>query len=465
MKLLLLVSLLGVLSLFFTSSAASKSSACGWRGVCRPALTKCKQTAFGRCTSGYKCCKIDKDLSRGKAPTTRRQCRTKRKCSSEGGLCKNPLSDPCMGLPVESLCKGASCSCCIEGGGRSTCPSKPSCRLKGGICVDSENSEWCSNAIVYKGGCKGKQCVCCLPKENKCLCGTAYIPVTTVIVPVPTTPHAATTKDMNVILVPQFPHFPIKPKPQPGKPKPQPGKPKALRASTHTNKFPWLAGIKKRPSNSYNCTGSIINTLFVITSASCVNGLRPKDIQLGVGDFNQRSREDAVPGLTRTARVKSVFVHEQFSDTTLENNIALLLLRKPLDLISYNEVKPVCLPTTDDDDYSGDAGVLAGWGVSTDSSTSNGFRELDVSILDQDCNGATSVGGAAVNSQTVCTSGRGVGSRIAGTGDPLTVEKDGRHILVGVLSAVDTEQDIHTRTSKYIEWIMETIGSDGSFCG
>jgi len=248
-----------------------------------------------------------------------------------------------------------------------------------------------------------------------------------------------------------------------------------------SHKYPWLVGIYIVESDdtlNYTCGGAIINSLYVVTSAQCLEGVsKPKKVKVRVADFDHNSEEDDIPGVTDTVAVKQYFVHEDFTNELLGNDIALLQLKKPLDLISHDEIKPVCLPVDGDEDAEGEEVVLVGRGT-TDADEPLNFegtpQEVTLSIFDSDCNGYPAEVGLTVTDTMLCAGleAGGKDSCFRDEGSPLTVvSDDGRHILVGLVSfgpadcgAEDTA-GFYTRITQFIDWIFDTIDGNGSFCG
>lgn len=78
-------------------------------------------------------------------------------------------------------------------------------------------------------------------------------------------------------------------------------------------------------------------------------------------------------------RVQKIHQHENFNVITFDNDIAIIELDREM---SYGPaVQPVCLPSGDEDDFSGSVGIIAGWGrLGEKKQTSPVLRTLSVPV-------------------------------------------------------------------------------------
>ncbi|KMZ06414.1 coagulation factor IX [Drosophila simulans] len=96
---------------------------------------------------------------------------------------------------------------------------------------------------------------------------------------------------------------------------------------------PWMAFIS---SPTKNCSGSLINKQFVITTASCVFDQRESTVFLGMFDNLPENRKTYVKHT-----VLSVYTHKLYNKQTFEHDVALLLLDGP---VTYKKsIRPVCI--------------------------------------------------------------------------------------------------------------------------
>ncbi|KAK7077919.1 hypothetical protein SK128_028619, partial [Halocaridina rubra] len=343
------------------------------------------------------------------------------------------------------------------------CRSTPKCKFQGGICVSKrKSSSYCEGQTIDRKGCKGKKCVCCIPESKSCLCGIEN--------EAPPTTSTSAPKTTN----------PTTPPPNPWKPwKPKSAVKERITGGVDVmprSKYPWVVGLSVKGFNvsdyKYFCIGAIINTRYILTTASCLLILPPGDIEVGVADYDQTTTSDDLPGITQMAAVSKVISNPDYNGD--ENDIALLQLENPLDLISHKEIKPVCLPQDDTDDFAGDTGVIAGWGNSNFTvlfNLSKTPREVDLEILPTNCNGIGQIGSIPITDNLLCAGlEKDKAPCVWDFGGPLTVKKNGRHVLAGMFAIYNNCGSTnlpagYTRVSKYLDWITKNIGSEGDFCG
>ncbi|XP_076630694.1 trypsin-2 isoform X1 [Colletes latitarsis] len=122
--------------------------------------------------------------------------------------------------------------------------------------------------------------------------------------------------------------------------------------------FPYQVSLRRSYNSRHFCGGSLIDEYYVLTAAHCMymNGGRilPWTITVVAGEL-QLSKETAT-GQSRG--VDEIFVHSEFDETTLQNDIALLVLKVPFKLTQ--EVMPVQLATNEVE--PGTICQVSGWG-------------------------------------------------------------------------------------------------------
>ncbi|XP_036235695.1 serine protease 55 [Molothrus ater] len=103
--------------------------------------------------------------------------------------------------------------------------------------------------------------------------------------------------------------------------------------------FPWHVSIQTR--GKHICGGTIISALWILTAAHCFADELPPDLTVAVGGVNlSLPLEECNPD--------SLILHEEFNRTSLQNDIALILLSSPIEFST--EKIPVCLPFVCDRD-------------------------------------------------------------------------------------------------------------------
>lgn len=397
-------------------------------GKCKVSTTLRCERLPSKCTTGKYCCK--------KEPTMRLKRKNKHKnkkekeynnsnslCSTSGGVCQNKSEDFCNKFSIPEFCPGNKSTCCLEDD--SSCKIKPSCRLRGGICLRGSKSQFNSRKIL-QNGCSSKQCHCYIPATD-CRCGG--------------------TNRLKVI---------------------------GGKEVSPYNKYPWLVGLKRKGTRAYTCGATIINNLYVVTAAHCVYGhlkqIPAEEFLVVLADHDYKSTEDDVLGVTRKVAVDKIIVHFNYDDSLPYNDIALLRLAEPLSFRGINEVGVICLPTSRGRKYSRKKGVALGWGV-TDLDTfkfSSFAKEIRLPILNVNCNGLK-VGGQRITQKMLCAGGHeGKDTCVGDSGGPLAIMEGGHHILVGITSfgskcGLKGVPAVYTRVSEYLDWVVQNT-RDALYC-
>uniref|UniRef100_A0A8C3R2J7 Serine protease 55 n=1 Tax=Cyanoderma ruficeps TaxID=181631 RepID=A0A8C3R2J7_9PASS len=103
--------------------------------------------------------------------------------------------------------------------------------------------------------------------------------------------------------------------------------------------FPWLVSIQSH--GKHICGGTIISALWILTAAHCFADQLPADLTVAVGGVDPSlPLEEHSPD--------SLILHEEFNRSSLQNDIALILLSNPIEF-SHEKI-PVCLPFMCDKD-------------------------------------------------------------------------------------------------------------------
>ncbi|XP_057289820.1 chymotrypsinogen B-like [Hydractinia symbiolongicarpus] len=121
--------------------------------------------------------------------------------------------------------------------------------------------------------------------------------------------------------------------------------------------WPWQILI--RFMGQPHCGGSIISPFWIVTAAHCVSGKEDlkKEFKVIVGDhdFNQNEGSEVELG------VSEIFAHERYHRSTLDYDIALIKLNRPVPF-DNQYISSVCLPTKDEVLSVGATCYITGWG-------------------------------------------------------------------------------------------------------
>ncbi|XP_039283302.1 uncharacterized protein LOC111058903 isoform X2 [Nilaparvata lugens] len=116
----------------------------------------------------------------------------------------------------------------------------------------------------------------------------------------------------------------------------------AVDSSADYGEFPWVAAILLRIDNRYryHCAGSVIDRNVILTSAHCVAKRNEYDIKIRVGEWDTRNSEEFFPH--QDYFLEKIIIHEEFNPKNVHNDIAILILKKPLNY--HIHIGRICLP-------------------------------------------------------------------------------------------------------------------------
>ncbi|XP_055699623.1 proclotting enzyme [Phlebotomus papatasi] len=232
--------------------------------------------------------------------------------------------------------------------------------------------------------------------------------------------------------------------------------------------WPWMAAIflhgPKR--TEFWCGGSLVGTKYVLTAAHCTRDSRQRPfaarqftVRLGDVDLSK----DSEPSAPVTFKVKEVRAHPRFSRVGFYNDIAIIVLEKPVRKSKY--VIPVCLPTRNlpsPERLAGRRGTVVGWGTTYyGGKESTTQRQANLPVWrNEDCNRAYF---QPITDNFLCAgySEGGVDACQGDSGGPLMMRIDARWTQLGIVSFGNKCGEpgypgVYTRISEYMDWIRET---------
>ncbi|XP_074845261.1 serine protease 55-like [Carettochelys insculpta] len=124
-------------------------------------------------------------------------------------------------------------------------------------------------------------------------------------------------------------------------------------AGATSGEVPWQVSIQTK--EKHFCGGSIISSWWILSAAHCFTKELPPDLYVAFEAVDQESHQVEKKKLDR------LILHERFNSSSMDNDIALILLDSPLE---FSEQKvPICMPFIHDLQTWKDCWV-AGWGAS-----------------------------------------------------------------------------------------------------
>ncbi|EDW59145.2 chymotrypsin-2 [Drosophila virilis] len=210
--------------------------------------------------------------------------------------------------------------------------------------------------------------------------------------------------------------------------------------------WPWIVNIQNQFGFPF-CSGVIIDDLWILTAASCVSGLRPRNLVAVAGTLT--TWNTTAPGYY----VDQVHVHCNFDKPLYHNDIALLHLS---GAIEYNDVTAKIELAELDELEQGEPLSFAGWGTDEPSgSTSQYLQQSQGTYLPVDECRTVLDNTDDVDLGHVCVQmDAGKGACHGDAGGPLI---NSRQQLVGIgnwgVPCARGYPDVYSRVAFYNDWI------------
>ncbi|XP_043923925.1 acrosin-like [Protopterus annectens] len=232
--------------------------------------------------------------------------------------------------------------------------------------------------------------------------------------------------------------------------------------------WPWQVSVQHVYENTnakeHICGGSVINREWVASAAHCFHkGFmnHPEKFRIVTGINKLSEIKDA----SQLLKISKIIMHEEYSESTTKNDIALIKLVNPISYTDY--VQPVCIPSIEETQTL-DLCFVSGWGHFTrEGSNPDSLQEGEVDLFGVDvCNEFY----WGVLARGMFCAGKLDGSVDACRGDsggPLSCfdYNDKKFFLVGVTSwgigcGTPGFPGIYTNISDYKEWIEAKLKED-----
>jgi len=125
---------------------------------------------------------------------------------------------------------------------------------------------------------------------------------------------------------------------------------------------PWQVALLTNPGDpqTHFCGGTLVGDQYVITAAHCTHNLDKSRIQVLIGASSLGVAEET----TRFSRgLQKLNMHPDYTNFYNGSDITVLKLDAPVDIYSYPNIKPACLPVTvKRKDLFGKTAIVSGWG-------------------------------------------------------------------------------------------------------
>ncbi|KAJ8667101.1 hypothetical protein QAD02_008763 [Eretmocerus hayati] len=157
-----------------------------------------------------------------------------------------------------------------------------------------------------------------------------------------------------------------------------------MQGSTYFAEFPWMAILLlRRPgvNDTFQCGGSLINARTILTAAHCVLGCDPGTLIGRLGEWNTLVTNEPLP--FQESPAQTVIVHPLFNPASLYNDIALVILAKPVTFAI--NVRPICMAAQGQATAAGTVCYGSGWGrsaFSADGMYQSILRKVDLPVVD-----------------------------------------------------------------------------------
>jgi len=211
------------------------------------------------------------------------------------------------------------------------------------------------------------------------------------------------------------------------------------------------------------CGGVLTGVKQVLTAAHClydkIEDLR-RNMHVYVGK-NLRTTEDSHE---QKIKVQQIVMHPEYDNNEVTHDIAILTLETDAVLSSY--VEPICFSFDNQPLENDEIAHVTGWGRLTDGSKPEKMQKFEVSVVEnvvceqilRNYSGQYEV----IGDGNMCAMNRDGGKDACegDSGGPLTVERDGRHVLMGLVSygygcGHPGIPGVYTKISSYFSWIIE----------
>ncbi|HGE6131425.1 TPA: trypsin-like serine protease [Vibrio cholerae] len=236
--------------------------------------------------------------------------------------------------------------------------------------------------------------------------------------------------------------------------------PRIINGSDATfGEWPSIVALVTRGQNAFDgqfCGGSFLGDRYVLTAAHCVDFRDPTtvDVVIGINNLNNEASEGVrVP-------VRRIYIHEDYVDRTLLNDIAIL----ELDRVVVADQITLAAADARVGTAVGTTLKVAGWGTTSPSGRStfpSVLQQVEVDLIDQAvCQTAMGEGISPIeNSANFCAGRNNQDSCRGDSGGPIIVTSTGAQLGIvswgGPVCALNNTYGVYTNVSYFADWIAQ----------
>lgn len=226
--------------------------------------------------------------------------------------------------------------------------------------------------------------------------------------------------------------------------------------------WPWQAGFKRDANDILFCGGSLINKEWVVTASHCVYDLlninKNTVLVVVLGEFDKANKEEQ----EISVKTKRIIMHPKYDSQTLDYDIALVKLEKPLrDFSTY--IRPVCVPDGSETFDSKSKCYVTGFGRTQQGGDLAGMlRMAKIPLVDKEtCKQAYD---EKLTERMICAGfpKGGIDACQGDSGGPLSCLYEGRWYLTGVVSwgvgcAQPNAYGVYSKVQVLEDWLDATM--------
>ncbi|KAB0800603.1 hypothetical protein PPYR_06343 [Photinus pyralis] len=244
------------------------------------------------------------------------------------------------------------------------------------------------------------------------------------------------------------------------------------------DEFPWMAILEyskaKQSDSSFHCSGALISNRYVLTAAHCITAYRAEQWELRsvrLGEHTLQNKTDCNPFYCTkdpvNVPVEELITHELFDPNSVSsaNNIALIRLQQ--EVVFTDFIHPICLPPTDNTDYTGLNMLISGWGQTEHVPKSGEKLKLRIQVTTQEkCITTYRLANVELKEGQICAGGvKGEDSCLGDGGGPLMLfnQTASTYFVAGITTFGNADcgtedwPSVYTKVVNYIPWINSKL--------